>query len=189
MLDSLLHLDQELFLYLNGLGSEVWDPFWLLVSNKWSSIPLYLLLFIFLYRICDRREFIMLLLTIAVLITCTDQVSNLAKNSFDRLRPCYEPAIAGMVRLVKDGCGYHYGYFSAHSANSFGLAFFISYLFGRGRGMLVILLFLWACLVSFSRIYVGVHYPLDVLSGAAAGSLIGWGIARFFLFVKKKLIP
>lgn len=186
MLDSVLHLDQQLFLFLNGLGSDTWDPWWLLISYKWSSIPLYLFLFIIAFRSCNRREFILLLLTIALLITCTDQVSNLAKNSFERLRPCYEPAISAMVRLVKDGCGYKYGYFSAHAANSFGLAFFFSYLFGKGRKWLGILLFTWAALVTFSRIYIGVHYPLDVLSGAATGVLIGWAFGRLFLMVKKK---
>ena len=186
MLDSLLHYDQELFLYLNGLGSETWDSFWLIVTYKWNSIPLYILLLYVAYRNCNGREFILLLVTIALLITFTDQFTNLTKNTFQRLRPCYDPAIANLARLVKEACGYRYGYVSAHSTNSFGLAFFFSYLFGKGKKSLIPLLFVWASLVSYSRIYVGVHYPLDVLSGAILGILIGWVFGKAFLLIKQK---
>ena len=187
MLDSLLHFDQDLFLYLNGLGSEKWDPFWLFITNKWGSIPLYFFLLILSIKAFSKRELLLYLLFIVLLVTFTDQFTNLAKNTFDRLRPCFEPELDGMVRLVKEGCGYQYGYFSAHATNTFGVALFFISVLGRTYRWMVVPLLLWASVVSYSRIYVGVHYPLDVFSGIVAGIIIGLIFGKIYFWAKNKL--
>jgi undecaprenyl-diphosphatase len=181
MLEELLHLDQEVFVYLNNLGSTGWDGFWMFMTNKWSSIPLYILLLILAFRSLGLKKTLMLLVSIALLITVSDQLSNFFKIGVGRLRPCYDPDLSGLIRLVKATCGGKYGYFSAHASNSFAIAIFFIYLFRKSYLVLVWLLLLWALVVSYSRIYVGVHFPLDVLSGAMVGSLMGWLFYRLYM--------
>ena len=115
----------------------------------------------------------MLLLFVAFLILVTDQATNLFKDGLERLRPCHEPVLKEMVRLVKPSCGGLYGYFSGHASNSFALAVFFSCIFGVKYIRLPFLLLFVAFLVAYSRIYIGVHYPLDVVSGMVFGSLVG----------------
>lgn len=115
----------------------------------------------------------MLLLFVALLILVTDQATNLFKDGLERLRPCHEPVLKEMVRLVKPSCGGLYGYFSGHASNSFALAVFFSCIFGVKYIRLPFLLLFVAFLVAYSRIYIGVHYPLDVVSGMVFGSLVG----------------
>ena len=106
-----------------------------------------------------------------------DQITNLFKDGFARLRPCHDPDIAPLMRLVKDRCGGLYGFFSGHSSNSFALAiFFIT--FFKSIYPVMRWLVLWAAIVAYSRVYVGVHYPIDILCGALFGSVIGLVFAR-----------
>ncbi|MGB5403582.1 MAG: phosphatase PAP2 family protein, partial [Robiginitalea sp.] len=97
-----------------------------------------------------------------------------------RLRPCYEPELEGLVRLVKSSCGGRFGYFSAHAANAFGLATFFAVFWGQRKRLWGALLLLWAVVVGYSRIYLGVHYPLDILTGFLAGGLLGWLFAQLY---------
>ena len=187
MLEELLHLDQEVFVYLNNLGSPAWDGFWLFMTNKWSSIPLYILLLILAYRSYGLKKTLLLLVSIALLITVSDQLSNFFKLGVGRLRPCYDPDLSGLIRLVKSSCGGRYGYFSAHAANSFAIAIFFTYLFRKSSSFLAWILIFWAMVVSYSRIYVGVHFPLDVLSGAFVGSFMGWLFYRLYTLILNRL--
>ena len=127
MLDQLVHYDKELFLFLNNLGSAKWDGFWLFMTNKWSSIPLYALLAFFTYRAFGLKRLLMTLVAIAVLILVTDQLANFFKYGVQRLRPCHDNEINGLMRLVKSSCGGKFGYFSAHAANSFAVAIFFTF--------------------------------------------------------------
>ena len=122
----------------------------------------------------------MLLLFVALLILVTDQATNLFKDGLERLRPCHEPVLKEMVRLVKPSCGGLYGYFSGHASNSFALAVFFSCIFGVKYIRLPFLLLFVAFLVAYSRIYIGVHYPLDVVSGMVFGSLVGMVFYRIW---------
>ncbi|MBT8272014.1 MAG: phosphatase PAP2 family protein, partial [Bacteroidia bacterium] len=117
MLDSILEYDKELFLYLNNLGSPAWDGFWLVVTNKFTFIPLYLLLLILIYRKLGLKSMLLLLPVIIIMITFTDQVTNLFKHGFERPRPCRDSDLAELMRFVSDRCG-RYGFFSGHSSNS-----------------------------------------------------------------------
>ncbi len=186
MLEELLHLDQEVFLYLNTMGSPGWDGFWLFMTNKWSSIPLYVLLLLLSFRSLGAKKTLLLLVSIALLITVSDQLSNFFKIGVARLRPCYDPDLTGLIRLVKASCGGTYGYFSAHASNSFAIAIFFAHFFKRSYKILVGILLLWALIVSYSRIYVGVHFPLDVLSGALIGSFLGWLFYRLYVLTANR---
>lgn len=187
MLEELVKLDQELFLFLNQMGSESWDSFWLVLTNKWTSIPLYLVLLVFSYMHMGWRKTLLLLLVIALLITCTDQLANFFKYGVMRLRPCHDPELADQVRLVKASCGGKYGYFSAHAANSFAIATYFIYLLNSRFPLLKYLLLLWALLVAYSRIYIGVHFPLDVCTGLLIGGFFGWTFYRLTIFASYKL--
>ena len=111
------------------MGSKTFDGFWMLMTHKGTNIFLYLFLALLYLKHTSQKSFFMLLLFVAFLVLATDQVTNLFKDGFERLRPCHEPALKEMVRLVKPSCGGLYGYFSGHASNSFSLAVFFSFIF------------------------------------------------------------
>ena len=178
MWETLIQKDQQWFLYLNQLGNPTWDSFWLFISDKWGALPLYGLLLFLGYRALGWKRLLLFLIFIGLLITTTDQLSGFFKYGVQRLRPCYEPELDGLVRLVKNSCGGRFGYFSAHAANSFALASFFAVFWGKRRRFWGILLLIWALVVGYSRIYLGVHYPLDVLTGCFVGGMLGWLFAQ-----------
>ncbi len=186
MIDELVRLDKELFLYLNNLGSPDWDPFWLFLSGTWSAVPLYILLLYLSLKQMGPKKTLVLLVAVALLITATDQLANFFKYGLQRLRPCYDPEINTLMRLVKSSCGGRYGFFSAHAANSFAAAFFCTCLLKSKWNILGIFLLSWASLVSFSRIFIGVHFPLDVFTGALIGLILSWLFAKLYIFVIHK---
>ncbi|WP_340199211.1 phosphatase PAP2 family protein [Ascidiimonas sp. W6] len=174
MLEKLIEGDKNLFLYLNNLGTEPWDAFWMFMSNKWASIPLYLLLLtLSIYKFGWKRVGLMVI-GVALMITATDQLANFFKYGIGRFRPCHDETILDQMRLVKSYCGGKYGYFSAHAANSFAVATFFVLLLKNKFKWIPFLLLAWALLVAYSRIYIGVHFPLDVVTGISIGMLSGW---------------
>ena len=182
MLEVLDLIDTRLFLVLNGLHSETLDEIMWHISGKLEWIPLYAFLLGYLiYRF--RQKSIWIVLGTIILITMSDQASvHLFKNVFERLRPCHEPSLAGMVHIVRDHCGGLYGFVSSHAANTFGLAVFTA-LFIRSRYYWTGIIF-WALLVSCSRIYLGVHYPGDILGGAVLGALLASGVYCLLTSIK-----
>jgi undecaprenyl-diphosphatase len=173
MLDSLLSKDIELLIYLNNLGTVQWDGFWLFVTNKYSAIPLYLFLLYYTYKSYGLKKTFIAVLFVVLLITISDQTSNLFKYGFKRLRPCHDENVLHLIRLVKESCGGLYAYFSAHAANAFAVAVFFGLLLNRKLKYVLSFLILWAMLVTYSRVYIGVHYPLDVITGLFFGILYG----------------
>ncbi len=186
MLDELIHWDKELFLLLNNAGNPGWDNFWLLLSNKWSAIPLYLLLLILCLKQLGLRRTIVVVVTVALMVAMTDQLSNFFKNGFQRLRPCYDTEVAPLMRLVKNSCGGRFGFYSAHASNTIAVAMFFTQLLQSRWALPGLLLFLWALLVGYSRVFLGVHYPGDVAAGMFSGLLLGWIFSRLYLlFIHK----
>jgi len=171
-MEQLLQLDEQFFVYLNALGSETWDAIWLLITNKFTWIPLYAILLFLVYRNFGLKNMLIVMVLVALMITLTDQLANLFKHGFERPRPCREEHLKEIIRYIAPRCG-RYGYFSAHAASSMALAVFLGLLFRKIYKYLVFVLLFWAAIVAYSRIYVGVHYPLDTLTGMAIGALVG----------------
>lgn len=165
MLEWVLQLDKELLLLLNGLGAPYLDTFMIWMSDKYLWFPMYLYL---LFRLYQRyqKTFYFPLFALILVIVCTDQTtSTFMKPFFERLRPCKDETLSELL-VVAGKCTGKFGFASGHAANSFGLAAFFYFLERSwvGKGLLA-----WAAIVSYSRIYLGVHYPGDVLVGAAIG--------------------
>ena len=124
-MEDILLLDIISFLFLNNLGSDEFDWFWLFITDKRQTIFFFLIVTTLLFRKFNWRKIIFLYLTIAILITMSDQTSNWFKDYFLRLRPCHEESIKSLLRLVKSSCGGKYGFFSAHASNTFALSIFL----------------------------------------------------------------
>ena len=177
-MEWILQLDTQIFLAINGWHNEVWDGIMWWISGKTTWWPFYLLILTYLgWK--KRWQLALMVLFIILGITLTDQTSvHLFKNVFQRLRPCHEPSLEGLVHLVNNKCGGQFGFISSHAANTFGVAFLVL-LWIRKRWFTVVMI-IWALLVAYSRVYLGVHYPGDVLFGGIWGA--GCGMLLFYLF-------
>ena len=188
MIEKILNYDTELFLYLNNLGTTKYDKFWILLSEIEANIFFYLLalgIFIYYSKTKLNSKLIFLLTFIIILILIADQTSNLSKDFFERLRPCYNESIKSTVRLVKESCGGRFGFFSAHASNSFSLAIFFGLLLKKHSSIFIYISLVFASFISYSRIYLGVHFPLDIIFGGIFGILNGFIIFRLYqLFIK-----
>mgnify|MGYP000011602236 FL=1 len=185
-METLFDLDKSLFVFLNSLGSKPFDLLWLIVTNKTSSFPLYIFLLIYLFKKTESKNFNLTILFIALLILFTDQMSNFFKIYFERLRPCHNEDLNTYIRIVKEGCGGLYGFFSAHAANSFAIATFFYFKLNKYSKHFKYL-FIWALIVSYSRIYVGVHYPIDIIFGIFFGIFSGYVFYSFLSIINKKI--
>ena len=187
MIEEILKLDSKLFLFLNNLGTPKFDTFWISLSMIEANILMYLfLIFLLFYTQKTRPKFLYifyLLFVIALMITITDQGANIFKDSFQRLRPCYDESIKDSLRLVKENCGGKYGFFSAHASNSFSLAIFFGLLFKNRMRYIIIITMIYALLISYSRIYLGVHFPIDIIVGSSFGICVGI-IMYSFVYLK-----
>lgn len=190
MWDKLINYDKQLFLFLNNLGSETWDAFWLLMTDKSGviNILVYVLLLVLSYVYLGLKKTVLAVLAVILMIAATDQLANLFKYGIQRLRPCYDPDVSGAMRLVKSSCGGKFGYFSAHAANHFAVAFFFTLLLKAKSRNLGFFLMFWAFLVAYSRIYIGVHFPLDVLSGGVVGLILSGLFLKLFIFVQQEFL-
>ena len=187
MIDEILKLDSKLFLYLNNLGTSKFDIFWISLSKIEANILMYLfliLLFFYIQKIRPKLIYIFyLFFVIALMIAITDQGANIFKDSFQRLRPCYNESIIDYLRLVKENCGGKYGFFSAHASNSFSLAIFFGLLFINKIRYIIMITIVYASLISYSRIYLGVHYPIDIFFGGFFGIFVGF-VMYSFVYLK-----
>lgn len=180
MIKKLEAWDQALFKLLNGAHNAALDILMPWISDKYIWIPLYAILLFGFIKYSGYPWWQVVLATM-LLITMSDQIaSGFLKPAVERLRPCYEPALEGMVHLLK-GCGGSYGFASSHASNSFAVAFFAMFILST-KWKWTKWLILWAAVVAYSRIYLGVHYPGDVITGA----LIGWFAAFISQFLLRK---
>jgi undecaprenyl-diphosphatase len=186
MIESILEADQQFFLWLNSFHTTWLDPVMYWITNKYTWFPVYGILVIGIV-IKYGWEGVRIVLILAVIIAACDQLtSGFMKPTFERLRPCHSPSIANFVHLVK-GCGGQYGFVSSHAANSFGLAAAL-WLFLSSWSSWFAVGFVWAAVVSYSRIYVGVHYPLDIIVGAFIGVILAWLIYQLYQRYRGRLV-
>ncbi|CAM3889869.1 phosphatase PAP2 family protein [Flavobacterium sinopsychrotolerans] len=186
MLEKLLSLDIELFVFLNSLGSETFDGFWLFITRQSNWVPFFLLLLYLIFKKLGAKQTLYLLLFVAVLITITDQTTNLFKNGFQRLRPCNNPEINSFIRVVQSRSSF--SFFSGHAANSMAVAAFLYFNF-KDKIKFFGFLFLWPLIFAYSRIYLGLHYPLDIVSGYLFGLTSGFLMYKVYKIAQQKYFP
>jgi undecaprenyl-diphosphatase len=182
-MEFIRQLDQSLFLFLNELHSAFFDKAMVLFSSREIWIPFYLLIVYVIIKTYKKNS-IYILLLIGLSIAVSDQFSGLIKNTVERLRPSNDPALSNLVHIVNDYRGGQFGFFSSHASNSFTIATIAALLF-KNR-MFSILIFAWAVLVSYTRVYLGLHYPGDILTGWLWGVLIGFGFYRLMVFIQQR---
>lgn len=181
MLEKLLQWDQDVFIYLNSLGVELFDPFWIVVTNIFTWIPLFILFFVLISLKFPKRQTFFITLTVVALIFFILFATQMTKELVLRLRPNNNGEINSFIRILKNPSSY--SFFSGHSSSSFSITTIIV-LFLRRKIKWVWLFYAWPLLFVYSRIYVGVHYPIDIFVGA----LVGVGSAFIFYGLYKKFI-
>ncbi|MCX6252456.1 MAG: phosphatase PAP2 family protein [Bacteroidetes bacterium] len=177
MLDAIRHIDQSLFLYLNSLHSPFCDVVMFWATIGWVWIPLYIL---FLFPVIKKYKWQtwIILVFVTSMILASDQLATLAKDYFQRLRPSNDPALLP-IHIVNGYRGGSFGFYSAHASNTFSVAVFLIFFLGKSYRYIIIPALLWALTMSYTRIYLGVHYPGDILAGIVAGSVLGFFSAKF----------
>jgi undecaprenyl-diphosphatase len=186
MIETINYWDEKVFLWLNSFHLEALNPIVLQLTQTITWIPLYVLLLYLIYRI-DFKNTLWILGGVMLTILLADQVSSgLMKPYFERLRPCHDPRWEGMMH-VYGRCGGLYGFVSSHAANTFGLATFLTLKLGR-KQKAIAWLFLYAFVVSYTRIYLGVHYPLDLFFGALVGVLAAFFSWLCVVVVRRKIV-
>ena len=168
LLEHIIAADQQLFFFLNGLNSPFWDNFFYLFSHKLTFILFYAALIYFVIK-TSKKQAVWIILSIIIVVTLSDQLaSGVLKPLVQRFRPSRDPSLEGLVHLVFGKKGGLYGFASSHAANTFAVATFLALVY-RNRFVSFAVLS-WAVVTSYSRIYLGVHYPLDVICGGAIGA-------------------
>ena len=180
-LETLLNTDQSLFTLINGKWTNgLFDRLmpWVRTSNNW--IPLYL--FLLGYVIYKKRAVAWKWVVLAAInVTLTDQISSsIFKPFFHRLRPCADPQMLHQTRLLLDHCSGGFSFTSSHAANHFGFAIFLFLTVAVPFKKLKYIFFVWAALISYAQVYVGVHYPIDVIAGALIGLIVGWANGNLY---------
>lgn len=182
-MQEIIQLDKELFIFLNTLGSTTWDGFWIFLSERTYWIPLYIFLLYLLYKNFGLKKTGLILALTLLMVLFTDQITNLFKDGFQRPRPCFTPEFEGIMRGVACERRGLYGFTSAHASNHFAIALLLGLVFRNSYKWMLPVLIIWAALIAYSRIYLGVHFPLDVICGAAMGLILGWSFYKLFNYL------
>lgn len=191
MIEKLITWDTALLRWLNGFHHPALDPVMFLFSQTWFWIPLYLFLLWLIIRDYKKETWIVVAGIAFTILFCDQFTSSFMKPFFGRLRPSHEPELAGLLHLVRNLSGEVYlgglyGFASGHAANTFGTATFFVLLLRPSYGWIA-WLYAWAVVMTYTRIYMGVHYPGDILVGTTIGILGGilghrfctWGLRRW----------
>jgi undecaprenyl-diphosphatase len=171
MLNKILQWDREAFVYLNSLGIEQYDLFWSTVTKFPPWIPLFVLIISLFFIKFSKREALFMILTLLVMVLFVSTLTDLTKNVVARLRPNNDEEINTLIRILKSPSGF--SFFSGHASSSFSVITFVV-LFLRHHFKWVYLFYIWSILFAISRIYVGVHFPVDLIVGALVGILSAW---------------
>ena len=183
MIDYLNAIDQQALIAINGWHAPYFDQLMWLITSKLSWALILVAVLVALRH--DRKQALMVIATIVLTILISDQISSgLIKHTVERLRPSHNPDIASALHLVNGYKGGKFGFTSSHAANSFSVAMVVSLMFRYRRVMAALML--WAVLQCYSRMYLGVHYPGDILGGTVVGLLVGWAVYRLWLWAEHR---
>ncbi len=185
-MDSLAQLDIDLFLWLNNFGSEPFDKTWKIITEKWTSIPIYILVVYLLKRNYSWKVVGSITLAAVVMIIATDQLASFVKDMVQRPRPCHEDFIS-LGRFAAKRCG-AFGFYSAHASSTAALVVLLGKYLQPYYKFAYLLLMIWALILSYSRIYLGVHYPSDILVGWLTGVSMGLLVVKLTNFILKKYV-
>ncbi|MDR1097879.1 MAG: phosphatase PAP2 family protein [Tannerella sp.] len=189
MLEKILDCEGDTFLLLNSYHTPFGNQFMWLFSGKIFWIPLAVLFIVMLFYKNKKhwKETLLILAAIVLVITLCDQfASGICKPMFTRFRPTHHPAFMDKVQIVFDYRGGRFGFISSHAANAFGFVTLTSLIFRYS--FYSVMLYLWAIVNSYSRIYLGVHFISDIIAGIIAGLLFGWIVYKLFVFIRKKVL-
>jgi undecaprenyl-diphosphatase len=184
MLDSLINIDQKVLIYLNNLGNPALDVFFLTITKWWYLIPIFGYVFYLMIKKIGWKQFGLVVLVMGLLILFTDQSTNIVKKSVMRLRPCSEPGVQEFLRSVITRQSY--SFFSGHASNSMATTVFMFLLLRKYYKKYLLLLFLFPLLFAYSRVYLGLHYPGDILVGYAFGAITGFVFYKLYIILEKK---
>jgi len=179
--EEVVQWDWNSTLFLNDWGNDYVDGFFNFITHKLSAIPLYLFLLYVLYKKLAIRDLVICLICIALLITVSDQLANVFKDGVERFRPFRQPGFMDQISKVGRSAG-TYGFYSGHASNAVALAVFLWFLLRQSHRTIALVVLIWAGIVAYSRIYLGVHYFGDVLMGILMGSLIAVIVYQLFRY-------
>ncbi|MEI6678957.1 MAG: phosphatase PAP2 family protein [Mariniphaga sp.] len=185
ILDLLKSWDKDLFLFLNGMHSLLWDYSMTLFTLTPTWTLFYGTILIIIVNKYNKKS-LFIIFALALLILCADQFSGILKHTIQRLRPSNDPVIGHLTHIFFNKGG-EFGFVSAHAANTFAIATFTSLLFKNRR--YAIFIFPWAMMIAYSRVYLGVHYPGDILGGAILGIGVGIAIYKLLKYTESRLSP
>lgn len=174
MIDSLKLIDKTILLAINSFNSSFLDVVMFYLSEIWIFTPFFIYLIYLIYKKIGIKKTSILIVFVAILITLCDQTATVTKKSVKRFRPTHNIEIKDNLLIVKNYRGGTYGFFSGHAANTFGIAMFLFLLFSKQTKASRFVFFIWAGLVSYSRMYLGVHYPSDIFVGMLVGLFFGF---------------
>jgi undecaprenyl-diphosphatase len=183
-MEFIKQLDVDLLVFINSvLANHLFDIVAPIVREKTTWIPLYLALAILLFKIHGKKAFLWIGAAL-LLILISDQTALFTKNYFQRLRPCNEPDLSGVILLKLSHCSSSFSFISAHAANHFAQATLYSLIFKKWYAW--VLFYLWASIIGFAQIYVGIHYPTDILVGSIWGIILGVVVYKATLYFYQK---
>jgi undecaprenyl-diphosphatase len=184
MFDILIQKDKQLLIYLNSLGSEQWDPFWLFITNQLNWAPLFLLIIFLIFKNFGWKKGGFLFLFLILMVAFSDQFTNMIRGIFERLRPNNDISINHVLRtLIKPQS---YSFTSGHATTSMTFSVFIFFLF-KEKYKYIKYIFIFPLVFAYSRLYLGVHFPIDILSGATVGSILGFTFFKIHALLNRKL--
>lgn len=186
MIETLLELDRDLFIYLNSFGSETFDGFWLFITKQINWIPIFAIIMYLVFKHLGWKHALLIIIVMALLIALTDQTTNLFKNYFQRLRPVNNTDLDNVIHFVHKRSSF--SFISGHASNSMAAAFFLykvlkPYLKYMG------FIFLWPLIFAYSRIYLGLHYPGDILCGYIWGIIMALIMLKLYVYLRDKYFP
>jgi len=185
MLEKIISIDQQVLIYLNNLNTPALDSFFLIITHWWYLVPIFAYVFYLIIQKIGWKQFALVVVVMALLILFTDQSTNLVKKTVERLRPCNEPGVKEFLHSIITRQSF--SFFSGHASNSMATTLFIFLLMRKYYDKYFLyLLFLFPLLFAYSRIYLGLHYPLDILTGYAFGAFTGFIFYKLYAYLSKK---